>query len=121
MQQGTYAAKAIVWKVQGEKELPAFKYFDKGNLAVIGRWDAVADAFGIHLSGFPAWFVWAFIHLLYIVQFQSRILIFTQWAIQDLTFNRGARLITWNAATDFDFNQELAAVVKKPSDTDKVA
>ena len=121
MQQGTYAAKAIVWKVQGEKELPAFKYFDKGNLAVIGRWDAVADAFGIHLSGFPAWFVWAFIHLLYIVQFQSRILIFTQWAIQDLTFNRGARLITWNAATDFDFNQELAAVVKKPSDADRVA
>jgi len=121
MQQGTYAAKAIVRKVQGEKELPAFKYFDKGNLAVIGRWDAVADAFGIHLSGFPAWLVWAFIHLLYIVQFQSRILIFTQWAIQDLTFNRGARLITWNAATDFNFNQELAAVVKKPSDADKVA
>jgi NADH dehydrogenase len=121
MQQGTYAAKAIVRKVQGEKELPAFKYFDKGNLAVIGRWAAVADAFGIHLSGFPAWLVWAFIHLLYIVQFQSRILVFTQWAIQDLTFNRGARLITWNAATDFNFNQELAAVVKKPSDADKVA
>jgi NADH:ubiquinone reductase (H+-translocating) len=121
MQQGTYAAKAIVRKVQGEKELPAFKYFDKGNLAVIGRWAAVADAFGIHLSGFLAWFVWAFIHLLYIVQFQSRILVFTQWAIQDLTFNRGARLITWNAATDFNFNQELASVAKKPSDADKVA
>jgi len=121
MQQGTYAAEAIVRKVQGEKELPAFKYFDKGNLAVIGRWAAVADAFGIHLSGFPAWFVWAFIHLLYIVQFQSRILVFTQWAIQDLTFNRGARLITWNAPTDFNFNQELAAVAKKPSDADKVA
>jgi len=115
MQQGTYAAKAIVSKVQGEQALPAFKYFDKGNLAVIGRWAAVADAFGIHLSGFPAWFVWAFIHLLYLVQFQSRILVFTQWAIQALSFNRGARLITWNAPTDFNFNQEIAAVVKKPS------
>jgi NADH dehydrogenase len=121
MQQGTYAAKAIVRKVQGEKALPAFKYFDKGNLAVIGRWAAVADAFGIHLSGFPAWFVWAFIHLLYIVQFQSRILVFTQWAIQALSFNRGARLITWNAPTDFNFNQEIAAVVKKPSNADSVA
>jgi len=59
--------------------------------------------------------VWAFIHLLYIVQFQSRILVFTQWAIQALSFNRGARLITWNAPTDFNFNQEIAAVVKKPS------
>ena len=113
MQQGTYAAKNIIRKVQGEKELPAFKYFDKGNLAAIGRWAAVADTFRVHLSGFPAWFVWAFIHLLYIVQFQSRILVFTQWAIQDLTFNRGARLITWNAPTDCSFNQELASVGKK--------
>ena len=118
MQQGTYAAKAIVRKVQGRPKQEAFKYFDKGSLAVIGRWSAVANTFGIHLSGLPAWLVWAFIHLMYIVEFQSRILVFVQWAIQDLTFSRGARLITGTATTDFDFNREMAseegaAVVKK--------
>lgn len=123
MQQGTYAAKAIVRKVQGEKNLPPFKYFDKGSLAVIGRWAAVADVFGIHLSGFLAWFVWAFIHVLYIVQFQSRILVLIQWAFQDLTFSRGARLITGDAATDFNFNfnQEMASVEKKSAEPDRIA
>ena len=109
MQQGTYAAQAIVRKVQGAKALPPFTYFDKGELAVIGRWAAVANIFGVHMSGLPAWLVWAFIHLMYIVQFQSRMLVFVQWALQDLTFNRGARLITGPAATDFDFNKELAS------------
>jgi NADH dehydrogenase len=108
MQQGAYAAKAIVRKVQGGKKLPPFKYFDKGSLAVIGRAQAVADVFGFHISGLPAWIVWAFIHLAYIVQFQSRLLVFVQWAIQDLTFNRGSRLITFSAASDFNFNEEIA-------------
>src|SRR5467141_2499188 len=121
MQQGTYAARAIVQKVQNEKERSPFKYLDKGSLAVIGRWSAVANAFGFHLSGLPAWLIWAFIHLMYIVQFQSRILVFIQWAIQDLTFSRGARLITGTAATDFNFNQELASVATKPAGADKIA
>jgi NADH dehydrogenase len=108
MQQGTYAAKAIARKVQGQPQQKAFKYFDKGNLAVIGRAAAVADVFGLRLSGLPAWLVWAFIHLMYIVEFQSRIVVFIKWAIQDLTFSRGARLITGDAATDFDFNHEIA-------------
>ena len=120
MQQGTYAARAIVRRVQGKPKQKDFKYFDKGSLAVIGRWSAVADAFGVHMSGLPAWMVWAFIHLMYIVQFQSRILVLVQWAIQDLTFSRGARLITGTAATDFNFNKELASVAKSP-EADKVA
>ena len=109
MQQGTYAAKAIVREVQGAKELPPFKYFDKGDLAVIGRAAAVANIFGFHISGLPAWLVWAFIHLMYIVQFQSRIVVFVRWAIQYLTFSHGARLITGPAATDFDFDKEIAS------------
>jgi NADH dehydrogenase len=116
MQGGTYTAKAIVRKVKGEKPLPSFKYFDKGSLAVIGRWAAVADAFGVHLSGFPAWFIWAFIHLTYIVEFRSRILVLIQWAIQDLTFSRSARLITGEAASDYNVNQEMTSAVKKPAD-----
>jgi NADH:ubiquinone reductase (H+-translocating) len=109
MQGGTYAAKAIVRKVEGGKPLPSFKYFDKGELAVIGRAAAVANIFGRHISGLTAWFVWAFVHLMYIVQFRSRLTVFIEWAIEDLTFSRGARLITGSAATDFDFNKEMGS------------
>jgi NADH:ubiquinone reductase (H+-translocating) len=98
-----------VRKVQGAKALPPFKYFDKGELAVIGRAAAVANIFGLHISGLPAWLVWAFVHLMYIVQFQSRIVVFIRWAIEYLMFSHGARLITGLAATDFDFNEEMAS------------
>jgi NADH:ubiquinone reductase (H+-translocating) len=108
MQGGNYAAKAILRKVKGQPELPPFQYFDKGSLAVIGRAAAVANAFGVHLSGLVAWLVWVFIHLMYIVTFQNRLLVFIQWAIQDLTFSRGARLITGAAPTDFNFDKEVA-------------
>jgi NADH dehydrogenase len=108
MQGGQYAAKAILRKVKGQTELPPFQYFDKGSLAVIGRWAAVANAFGVHLSGLAGWIVWACIHLMYIVTFQNRVLVFIQWAIQDFTFSRGARLITGSAPTDFNFNKEVA-------------
>ena len=93
----------------GAKDLPPFKYFDKGDMAVIGRAAAVANIFGFHFSGLAAWLLWAFVHLMYIVEFRSRILVFVQWAIQDLTFSRSARLITGPAATDFDFNKEIAS------------
>src|SRR5262249_15469829 len=108
MQGGTYAAKAILRKVKGKPELPPFKYFDKGTMAVIGHWRAVANAFGLHVSGFLAWMMWAVIHLTYIVSFQSRVLVFFQWIMQDLTRSRGARLITGVAPTDFNFNKEVA-------------
>jgi len=65
---------------------------------VIGRAAAVANIFGVHVSGFLAWLVWLFIHLMYIVEFQSRILVLIEWGFLYLTFNRGARLITGVAA-----------------------
>ena len=108
MQGGTYAAKAILQKVKGRPALPPFKYFDKGSMAVIGHWRAVVNAFGIHVSGFLAWMMWAVIHLTYLVSFQSRILVFFQWIMQDLTRSRGARLITGAAATDFNFTQAVS-------------
>lgn len=100
MQGGTYAAKAIRARLKGKKGLPAFHYFDKGDMAVIGRAAAVADIFGFHVSGLLAWLIWLFVHLIYIVEFQSRILVFVQWGFEYLTFSRGARLITGVAATD---------------------
>lgn len=98
MQGGAYAAKTIVKRLRGERDIKAFHYFNKGDLAVIGRASAVANVFGVHLSGFVAWLVWLFIHLLYIVEFQSRILVLIEWGFLYVTYNRGARLITGDAA-----------------------
>jgi len=98
MQGGAYAARAITRKVEGKPAPQPFSYFNKGDLAVIGRAAAVANIFGAHLSGFFAWLVWLFVHLMYIVEFQSRILVLIEWGFLYLTFNRGARLITGVAA-----------------------
>ncbi|MBV9302293.1 MAG: NAD(P)/FAD-dependent oxidoreductase [Acidobacteriaceae bacterium] len=100
MQGGSYAAKTIIRRVEGEPQNKPFRYFDKGDLAVIGRARAVANIFGVHISGFLAWLVWLFIHLMYIVEFQSRVLVFIQWGFEYITFGRGARLITGTAASD---------------------
>ena len=99
MQSGAYAAKDIVRKLKNDPAQKPFAYFNKGDLAVIGRAAAVANVFGIHLTGLSAWVVWLFIHLMYIVEFQSRILALVQWGFLYLTFNRGARLITGTAAS----------------------
>jgi NADH dehydrogenase len=93
IQQGAYAARTIIGRLNGRK-IPPFHYFDKGNLAVVGRGAAVADLNWLKLSGFPAWLIWLFVHLLYIVQFQNRLLILLQWAWLYVTFDRSARLIT---------------------------
>jgi NADH dehydrogenase len=94
IQGGTYAAKTIRGRLQGAEDLRPFHYFDKGDMAVIGRAAAVANIFGLHFSGLPAWLIWLFIHLMYIVEFQNRVLVFVQWGFEYLTFSRGARLIT---------------------------
>jgi NADH:ubiquinone reductase (H+-translocating) len=93
MQQGAYVAKVIRGRFENKAPKP-FHYFDKGNLATIGRGKAVADLNFIGLAGWPAWFVWIFVHLLYLIQFQDRLLVITQWAWLYLTFDRSARLIT---------------------------
>jgi NADH dehydrogenase len=100
MQGGAYAAKVIRARLEGKKDVPPFHYFNKGEMAVIGRAAAVANIFGIHVSGLLAWLMWLFIHLIYIVEFQSRVIVFVQWGFEYLTFSRGARLITGEAATD---------------------
>src|ERR1700686_318312 len=100
MQGGAYAAKVIRARLEGKKELRPFHYFNKGEMAVIGRAAAVANIFGIHVSGLLAWLMWVFIHLIYIVEFQSRIQVFVQWGFEYLTFSRGARLITGEPTTD---------------------
>jgi NADH dehydrogenase len=93
MQEGGYVAKLIQQRLGGETAAP-FRYFDKGNLAVIGRAAAVAQIGPIHISGLLAWITWLFVHLMYLVEFSNRVLVFIHWGFLYLTFNRGARLIT---------------------------
>jgi NADH dehydrogenase len=95
MQQGRYIADLVKKRLQGKAAQP-FKYKDKGSLAVIGRAAAVAYIFKLNISGYPAWLLWVFVHLLYLVGFESRVLVATQWAFNYFTKYRGARLITGN-------------------------
>jgi NADH dehydrogenase len=102
IQEGKYVADTIERRLRGEQPRP-FHYFDKGNMATIGRGAAVADLRGLHLTGVAAWLLWIFIHLLYIVQFQSRLLIMLQWAWLYISFDRSARLITGENPLPLDF------------------
>jgi NADH:quinone reductase (non-electrogenic) len=93
IQGGGYAANLIQKRLRGES-VPPFHYVDRGTLAVIGRAAAVADIHGLHISGLVAWLAWLFIHLMNLVGFSNRILVFVHWGFLYLTFDRGARLIT---------------------------
>jgi len=91
-QQGRYCARVIRARLRGRSADP-FRYVNKGELATIGRAAAVANFGVLRFSGYPAWVLWLFVHLMYLVDFESRILVFVQWAWNYLTWNRGARLI----------------------------
>lgn len=95
MQMGAHAAKLIQNDLNSEKRTP-FHYFDKGDMATIGRKAAVAKViwpFKAHLSGFLAWMVWLVIHISFLINFRSRLSVFRQWAYTYLFFKDGARLI----------------------------
>jgi NADH:ubiquinone reductase (H+-translocating) len=94
IQQGGYAARAVELRLEGRRMRKRFRYFDPGNLATIGRGKAVADFGRLRLAGFPAWIVWAAVHIFYLVEFENRVLVMTQWAWNYFTRRRGARLIT---------------------------
>ncbi|MFL6016830.1 MAG: NAD(P)/FAD-dependent oxidoreductase [Gaiellaceae bacterium] len=93
MQQGRYAAKVVGARLES-REIGAFHYRDKGNLATIGRAAAVADIKGLRLSGFVAWLTWLFVHLFYLIGFQNRLLVLIRWTFSFVTRGRGARLIS---------------------------
>jgi NADH dehydrogenase len=93
IQGGRYAARLIAARLEG-RTLPPFRYNDLGLMATIGRAAAVAVIRGRHLWGYPAWLVWLFIHLTWLVQFESKLLVLVQWAWNYFSRNRSARLIT---------------------------
>jgi hypothetical protein len=93
MQQGKYAAKSISRKVTRQPALPPFRYFDKGNLAVIGKNFAVLQSGGMQVSGFLAWLVWALIHIQFLAENSLRFSVYLQWAWTYLSGKHGERLI----------------------------
>jgi NADH:ubiquinone reductase (H+-translocating) len=135
IQQGKYVAKLIREEVEfsAARELHPgypprlpFHYWDKGSLATIGRAAAVAQFGTIHISGFIAWLSWLFVHILFLIGFRNRLLVFIQWAWSYMTYERGARLITgstylpgWTApeqpqvTSGKDMSQEIPSGARK--------
>ena len=92
-QQGAYVGKLLKRRIGGENDVRPFKYRDFGTMAVIGRSRAVADFGRFTLTGLPAWLAWSMVHLLLLIDFRSRILVFVNWSWAWFTYGRGARLL----------------------------
>jgi len=93
MQSGPRAARNILLRIQRRATVP-FRYRNKGDVATIGRYRAVALIAGQHLSGAVAWWTWLFIHILYLAGFRNRLSVMVEWGYSFFTYERGARLIT---------------------------
>ncbi len=93
MQQGRYAGRLIERRVTGRSALPPFRYFDKGNMAVVGAGYAVLQTGSLHLKGILAWLAWAIIHVMYLAAPSLRVSVWLQWAWTFLTGQPGSRLI----------------------------
>jgi NADH dehydrogenase len=90
---GQYTARTIAGDLAGRPRR-SFHYWDKGQLAVVGRGRAVADIWKLHFSGFLAWLTWIFVHIFFLIGFRNRVLVLIQWAWSYATYGRGARIIT---------------------------
>lgn len=96
MQMGDHVGKMIRADLEGRPRTP-FRYFDKGDMATIGRMSAVAKVewpFKAHMSGFLAWLTWIVVHIFFLIGFRNRVEVLSQWIWTYFTFTRGARLIT---------------------------
>ena len=93
MQMGALAAKNIRRDLEQRERVP-FRYRNKGDLATIGRYRAIADFGRLRVTGSLAWWFWLFLHILYLAGFRNRISVLVEWAYSYFTYQRGARLIT---------------------------
>lgn len=93
IQQGRYVADIVRRRVSGRAQLKPFWYWDKGELAIVGRTYAIADLRFIRLAGFPAWFVWAAVHIYFLIGFANRLFVTLQWAFAFLTRRRRVRVL----------------------------
>jgi NADH dehydrogenase FAD-containing subunit len=111
LQQGRYVGRLIERRIAGRPAPKPFSYFDKGNMAVVGRNFSVLEAGHIRMSGFIAWMAWALIHILFLAAFGNRLRVITQWVWTYISQQRGSRLIlsTGGKAPLFDADQGPAA------------
>jgi NADH dehydrogenase len=93
IQEGRYVARLIRNRVAGTKPPKPFWYWDKGDLAIVGRTYAVADLRFLRFSGFPAWLVWAGVHIYFLIGFANRFFVLVQWAFAFLTKRRRVRVL----------------------------
>ena len=99
IQQGAYIGKAILTRIAGGTVAP-FRYWDKGQMATIGRSRAILQSGSLEMTGFLAWVAWLLVHIYYLSSFRNRIIVLFQWAWSYVTFARGARLVlekTWRS------------------------
>jgi NADH:ubiquinone reductase (H+-translocating) len=94
MQQGRHVARVVRARLEGKRSPGPFRYRDKGMLATIGRRAAVAQFRGTRIAGTLAWLIWLFVHVLYLIGFRNKFVVFFHWAYAYLTWQSGARLIT---------------------------
>jgi NADH:ubiquinone reductase (H+-translocating) len=105
IQQGKHLAKNLIHLIKNETTEP-FKYFDKGSMATIGRNKAVVDIGKIHFQGFFAWLTWMFVHLISLISFRNKVVVFINWVGSYFTYNGGARLIIRKFERDEIVNKE---------------
>ena len=96
IQQGQYSASVIADRVAGKPHPETFRYVDKGNMAVIGRFYGIVAIGKLRLAGLVAWFMWLVLHLMFLIGFRNRLVVGFQWLVYFTTFQRGARLITFD-------------------------
>ena len=93
MQQGRYVARRIAARLAG-REVAPFRYRDKGSMATIGRPAAVANLGRLRFGGLAAWLLWSAVHILFLIEYENRVLVGIRWLWNYVTRNRGTRLIT---------------------------
>ena len=117
MQQGRYAGRLIHRRVTGRAAPGPFRYFDKGNMAVVGKGFAVLQSGRVHVSGLLAWLAWAAVHLEFVGQSSLRISVFLQWVWTYLTGQRGSRLIVNHHASANEGARTPSAPERQPAGT----
>src|SRR6266478_5303554 len=117
MQQGRYAGRLIHRRVTGQSAPGPFRYFDKGNMAVVGKGFAVLQSGRVHVSGLLAWLAWAAVHLEFVGQSSLRISVFLQWVWTYVTGRRGSRLIVNHHASPNDGARTPSTPERQPAGT----
>ncbi|MFU8832387.1 MAG: quinol oxidase, partial [Wenzhouxiangella sp.] len=99
-QQGKHVYRDIMARLHGRKRPGDYLYRNRGQLATIGRHSAVCNFGRWHVTGYPAWWLWGFAHIYFLIGFRNRIVVAANWFWSYLTFGRGIRLITGDVATE---------------------